>query len=50
MLNYSRDKTNLEKFINDQRIEELLEHAALKGSNAEKVDQFKEYSSEFYLI
>ncbi|XP_065225602.1 synembryn isoform X2 [Planococcus citri] len=40
----SRDKVNLEKCINDQRIEDLLEHAALKGTNAEKVDKFKEHA------
>lgn len=51
-VNCSRDKTNLEKLINEQKIETLLQHAALKGSNAEKIDKIKDHSSKtryFYI-
>lgn len=43
---FSRDKTNLDKFVNEERIELLLNFAALIGATADKIGSVKDFTSK----
>lgn len=47
---FSRDKKNLDKFVNEERIELLLKCAALIGTSADKIGSVKDFSSKYIEI